>query len=50
MAMEIGQLLDDPTRLGAMASAARISGRPNAVVLLANLVEELMGRWTPASV
>jgi UDP-N-acetylglucosamine--N-acetylmuramyl-(pentapeptide) pyrophosphoryl-undecaprenol N-acetylglucosamine transferase len=50
MAMEIGQLLDDPTRLGAMAAAARISGRPNAVVLLANLVEELMGRWTPASV
>jgi UDP-N-acetylglucosamine--N-acetylmuramyl-(pentapeptide) pyrophosphoryl-undecaprenol N-acetylglucosamine transferase len=50
MAAEIGQLLDDPGRLGAMAAAARISGRPNAVVLLANLVEELMGRWTPASV
>lgn len=50
MAAEIGQLLDDPGRLAAMASAARISGRPNAVVLLANLVEELMGRWTPATV
>jgi UDP-N-acetylglucosamine--N-acetylmuramyl-(pentapeptide) pyrophosphoryl-undecaprenol N-acetylglucosamine transferase len=50
MAAEIGQLLDDPSRLSVMASAARVSGRPNAVVLLANLVEELMGRWTPATV
>ena len=50
LAAEIGQLLEDPNRLSVMASAARVSGRPNAVVLLANLVEELMGRWTPASV
>ena len=50
LADEIGQLLDSPDRLSAMAAAARVSGRPNAVVLLANLVEELMGRWAPASV
>jgi len=50
MAQEIGQLLDDGNRLAAMAAAARECGRPNAVVLLANLVEELMGRWAPASV
>ena len=50
MAQEIGQLLDAPDRLAAMAAAARNNGRPNAVVLLANLVEELMGRWVPATV
>lgn len=50
LAQEIGQLLDSPERLAGMAAAARNQGRPNAVVLLANLVEELMGRWTPASV
>jgi UDP-N-acetylglucosamine--N-acetylmuramyl-(pentapeptide) pyrophosphoryl-undecaprenol N-acetylglucosamine transferase len=50
LAADIGQLLDDPTRLGVMAAAARVAGRPNAVVLLANMVEELMGRWTPATV
>ena len=50
MAAEIGQLLEAPDKLAAMAVAARNAGRPNAVVLLANLVEELMGRWTPAEV
>lgn len=50
LAQEIGQLLDSPERLAGMAAAARNQGRPNAVVLLANLVEELMGRWTPANV
>ncbi len=50
LAAEIGQLLDDPNRLAVMAAAARVLGRPNAVVLLANMVEDLMGRWAPASV
>ena len=50
LAMAIGQLLEAPDKLAAMADAARGAGRPNAVVLLANLVEELMGRWTPAEV
>jgi UDP-N-acetylglucosamine--N-acetylmuramyl-(pentapeptide) pyrophosphoryl-undecaprenol N-acetylglucosamine transferase len=50
VAAEIGQLLDDPNRLAVMAAAARVAGRPNAVVLLANMVEELMGRWAPATV
>jgi UDP-N-acetylglucosamine--N-acetylmuramyl-(pentapeptide) pyrophosphoryl-undecaprenol N-acetylglucosamine transferase len=50
LAAEIGQMLDDPNRLGVMAAAARVAGRPNAVVLLANMVEELMGRWTPATI
>ena len=50
MALEIGLLLEAPGKLAAMAAAARGMGRPNAVVLLANMVEELMGRWTPASV
>ncbi len=50
LAQEIGLLLDSPERLAGMAAAARSQGRPNAVVLLANLVEELMGRWTPANV
>jgi UDP-N-acetylglucosamine--N-acetylmuramyl-(pentapeptide) pyrophosphoryl-undecaprenol N-acetylglucosamine transferase len=50
MAMEIGQLLEQPQKLADMAAAARSAGRPNAVVLLANMVEELMGRWVPASV
>jgi hypothetical protein len=42
--------LESPDNLAKMAAAARGQGRPNAVVLLANLVEELMGRWTPATV
>ena len=50
LATEIGNLLESPEKLVKMAEAARGAGRPNAVVLLANLVEELMGRWTPASV
>ena len=50
MAMEIGQLLEAPDKLATMATASRGAARPNAVVLLANLVEELMGRWTPATV
>ena len=50
LALEVGQLLEAPDLLIAMAEAARNAGRPNAVVLLANVVEELMGRWVPASV
>lgn len=50
LAMAIGQLLEAPEKLAVMAAAARNAGRPNSVVLLANLVEELMGRWTPATV
>lgn len=50
LATEIGNLLEAPDKLATMAAAARGQGRPNAVVLLANLVEELMGRWTPATV
>jgi UDP-N-acetylglucosamine--N-acetylmuramyl-(pentapeptide) pyrophosphoryl-undecaprenol N-acetylglucosamine transferase len=50
LATEIGSLLESPDNLAKMAAAARGQGRPNAVVLLANLVEELMGRWTPATV
>ena len=50
LAQDIGQLLEAPDKLAAMAAGARNMGRPNAVVLLANLTEELMGRWTPASV
>lgn len=50
LATEIANLLEAPEKLVKMAEAARSAGRPNAVVLLANLVEELMGRWTPATV
>lgn len=50
LAQAIGGLLESPERLTGMAASARNQGRPNAVVLLANLVEELMGRWTPAHV
>lgn len=40
----IAGLLGDPTRLGEMAAAAKSIGKPDAVIRLADLVEELMGR------
>lgn len=40
---ELRALLDDPTRLAAMGSAARTLGRPDATARLADLVEEVAG-------
>jgi UDP-N-acetylglucosamine--N-acetylmuramyl-(pentapeptide) pyrophosphoryl-undecaprenol N-acetylglucosamine transferase len=40
----IAGLLADPARLAQMAAAAKAIGKPDAVVRLADLVEELMGR------
>lgn len=44
LAGEIERLATEPGTLAAMAAASRAQGRPDAVVRLADLVEELMGR------
>ncbi len=44
LASEIERLMEDPTVLASAASAAKRQGRPDAVRLLADLVEELAGR------
>ena len=44
----ISELAGDPKRLSAMAGAARAVGRPEAVRLLADLVEAISGRQTVA--
>jgi len=44
LARDIGTLLDEPDRLAAAAAAAKSQGRPDAVLRLADLVEELVGR------
>jgi UDP-N-acetylglucosamine--N-acetylmuramyl-(pentapeptide) pyrophosphoryl-undecaprenol N-acetylglucosamine transferase len=46
-ARAIGDLLGSPDRLSNMAMAAKRQGRPDAVIRLADLVEELMGRPRP---
>jgi len=43
LATEIGALIDSPERLAAAARAAKSAGKPQAVRLLADLVEELAG-------
>ena len=43
LATEIGALIDSPERLAAAARAAKSAGKPQAVRLLAGLVEELAG-------
>lgn len=43
LAAEITRLLADPAILNAAAAAAKSQGRPDAVIRLADLVEELMG-------
>lgn len=47
LADEIEQLSADPDRLASMAASAKAQGRPDAVVRLADLVEELMGLRQP---
>jgi UDP-N-acetylglucosamine--N-acetylmuramyl-(pentapeptide) pyrophosphoryl-undecaprenol N-acetylglucosamine transferase len=46
LADEIAQLAGDPDALARMAAAAKAEGRPDAVIRLADLVEELMSRRT----
>ncbi len=46
LAHEIGQLAGHPDGLTRMAAAAKAEGRPDAVIRLADLVEELMSRRT----
>ena len=43
LATEIAALIDSPRRLSDAAAAARRAGKPNAVILLADLVEQLAG-------
>jgi UDP-N-acetylglucosamine--N-acetylmuramyl-(pentapeptide) pyrophosphoryl-undecaprenol N-acetylglucosamine transferase len=43
LASAIARLLAEPDRLAKAAAAARLQGRPDAVVRLADLVEELIG-------
>ena len=43
LSTEIAALIDSPDRLAAAAHKAKTAGKPNAVVLLANLVEQLAG-------
>jgi UDP-N-acetylglucosamine--N-acetylmuramyl-(pentapeptide) pyrophosphoryl-undecaprenol N-acetylglucosamine transferase len=47
LAAEIERLCADPDTLVQMAAAAKAQGRPDAVVRLADLVEELMGLSLP---
>lgn len=44
LAMELQRMLEQPGRLAAMALSAKRIGRPDAVVRLADLAEELMGQ------
>jgi UDP-N-acetylglucosamine--N-acetylmuramyl-(pentapeptide) pyrophosphoryl-undecaprenol N-acetylglucosamine transferase len=44
LAQALGRLLSSPAVLAEAAAAAKRQGRPNAVVRLADLVEELVGR------
>lgn len=43
LSTEITALIDSPDRLATAAAAAKAAGKPNAVTLLANLVEQLAG-------
>jgi UDP-N-acetylglucosamine--N-acetylmuramyl-(pentapeptide) pyrophosphoryl-undecaprenol N-acetylglucosamine transferase len=48
LASDIERLAGDPGLLARMAAAAKAQGRPDAVIRLADLVEELMGLRAPA--
>jgi UDP-N-acetylglucosamine--N-acetylmuramyl-(pentapeptide) pyrophosphoryl-undecaprenol N-acetylglucosamine transferase len=47
LAREVERLSANPEALAAMAAAAKAQGRPDAVVRLADLIEELMGLRQP---
>ncbi len=46
----IGKAMDEPDRLGTMAEAARSAGRPDAVLLLADLVEAIASNQSVGSI